>query len=352
MRIAYFAHLNKGRGSGVVAKVVAQLDTWRREGHTVRIFVATRDDDRSWAEALGAATVRRYAGPASRLGTMTRLVGDIRSFRPHLIYARWDLFYPPMLWLPGSAPLVAEVNTDDLAENALGTRGRAWYNRLTRGYWLRRSAALVFVTPELGELPAFRRTRARRAAITNGISLTTYPVLSGPTSGPLRIVFAGTGNAPWHGVDKLVRLAAHRPEWQVDVIGVPRLSGGTPNVTWHPPLDRDRLLEVLAGADVGVGSLAMHRNALDEGCPLKTREYLAVGLPVLYGYRDPDADRLGRLVLRIANTETNVDDEIDRIDAFMATVRGLRVPRAEIAHLDTSEKEGQRLALFAAVARD
>jgi hypothetical protein len=105
-------------------------------------------------------------------------------------------------------------------------------------------------------------------------------------------------------------------------------------------------MAALARADVGIGTLALHRKQLHEASPLKVREYLAVGLPVLYAYEDPDADVLGKGVLRIANSETNVDDEIDRVDAFVQAARGQRIPREAVAHIDYTAKEGQRLELF------
>ena len=79
---------------------------------------------------------------------------------------------------------------------------------------------------------------------------------------------------------------------------------------------------MLASADVGIGTLGLHRKSMDEASPLKVREYLAVGLPVLYGYRDPDADDLQPFVLKVANTPTNVVDELDRIDGFVHGARG------------------------------
>ena len=100
MRIAYFAHLNDGHGSGVVAKIAAQVERWRADGHVVRVFLATRDPDPTWAAAFGHVSIARYEGPASRLRAMTRLVRAMRRFDPSVVYMRWDLFYPPMLWFP------------------------------------------------------------------------------------------------------------------------------------------------------------------------------------------------------------------------------------------------------------
>lgn len=351
MRIAYFAHLNEGHGSGVVSKISAQVDHWRRDGHTVTLFIATADADGAWHALLGDVIVRRYGGPVSRVRAMTSLVRAVRSFRPQLIYLRWDLFYPPMLWFPPGVPLVAEVNTDDLAEYDIGPWIRARYNRMTRSLLLRRAAALVFVTSELSRLPSFRGYRARKVVITNGVDLAAYPRLPAVAEGPPRLAFVGTRGASWHGVDKLITLAGLRPDWRFEVVGLADPGGSAPNIRWHGPLERPDVLTVLARADVGVGTLALHRNAMEEACPLKVREYLAVGLPVFYGYVDPDADGLAQYVLRIANTETNVRDEITRIDAFVRGSRGVRVPRSIVTHLDIAQKEEQRLSLFTDLAR-
>jgi glycosyltransferase involved in cell wall biosynthesis len=278
---------------------------------------------------------------------MTRVVRAVRGFDPELVYMRGQLFYPPMLWLPAGAPLVVEVNTDDLKENELSSRIRAIYNARTRTFLLRRASALIFVTAELSHLPSFNRLPAPRSVISNGIDLGAYPQLPAGAQGSPRLVFVGTGDAPWHGVDKLCMLATIRTDWQIDIVGMrnPR-AVSHPNITWHGPLERGDVLPILARADVGIGTLALHRKSMEEASSLKVREYLAVGLPVIYGCSDPDADGLGPYVLRIANTETNVIDEIDRIDAFVQASRGVRVPRNRVAHIDVAQKEQQRLALF------
>jgi glycosyltransferase involved in cell wall biosynthesis len=262
------------------------------------------------------------------------------------------MFYPPMFWFPRGAALAAEVNSDDVREYALGSHGRARYNSATRRFLLGRARALVFVTDELSASQSFRSFRGRHRVVTNGIRLDEYPVLPAPDNERPRLAFVGTAGQPWHGIDKLVRLAAMRPDWQFDLVGMERTTlDGPPNVTWHGQLERPDVLAVLARADVGVGTLALHRKSMSEACSLKVREYLAVGLPVMYAYRDPDADSLGPYSLRISNTETNVEDDLERIDAFVAASRGVRVPRAGIGHIDMACKEAERLALFEELAR-
>jgi glycosyltransferase involved in cell wall biosynthesis len=174
-------------------------------------------------------------------------------------------------------PLVVEVNTDDRAEYVLASRIRASYNRLTRRLILGRARALVFVTRELSESPSFRGFRAKHVVITNGIDLAEYPSLPAPMNDVPRLAFIGSPGQAWQGFDKVVRLARSRPAWQFEVVGSDDHWASPANVTWHGPLSREGVIDVLARCDVGIGTLALHRKGLDEASPLKVREYLAVG---------------------------------------------------------------------------
>jgi len=350
MRIAYVAHVNGGSESGVAAKLAGQVERWRRHGRIVRVFIVTRDEPSSWIARLGDAVVSRYGGGISRLRAFSAMVRAVRDFDPDLVYLRWDLFYPAMLRFPRRAPLVVEVNTDDLREYALGSRIRARHNALTRHLVLGRARALVFVTSELSRLPSFRRFAGVRRVITNGIDLAAYPELPRPMSSTPRLVFVGTSSQPWQGVDKLISLAGIRTDWHFDIVGE-RADGEHENVRWHGELKRAELLEVLARAQVGVGPLALHRKGMEEASPLKVREYLAVGLPIMVGYVDADTADLEEYTLRLPNAESNVIGQLDRIVEFVERARGLRVPRQEVEHLGTERKEEQRLALFDEIAQ-
>ena len=315
------------------------------------MFIATRDDPALFAPILADAEPHQFGSPFSRLIAMTKLVRAIRGFRPNLVYMRWDLFYPPLSWLPANAPLVVEINTDDLVENALGSRLRSWYNRITRGFLFRRARALVFVTTELSQRASFGR-HGNRHVITNGIDLTAYPVRPALQHDRPRLVFVGSPDQPWQGLDKVLALASIHRDWQYDVVVVPTpTADAPPNVSWYGRLSRADLIAVLSQAEVGLGTLALHRKAMDEAASLKMREYLAMGLPVIYANDDPDVDSLGPLVLRIANTETNVLDDLLLIEDYVRRSRGTRIPRSLVDHIDVASKEAQRLALFESLAR-
>ena len=44
--------------------------------------------------------------------------------------------------------------------------------------------------------------------------------------------------------------------------------------------------KIFCNCNIGIGSLAMYRNGLTDGCTLKVREMLAMGLPIFSGHKD------------------------------------------------------------------
>jgi len=253
---------------------------------------------------------------------------------------------------------VLEVNTNDLEEYALQLDPiRFLYHRLTRGLLLKSVRGIVFVTGELQRLPAFDRWGKASIVIGNGVALDRFERAPAPARGRPRLVFAGEPGLPWHGVDKIVELARREPGWDFDIVG---LQPGAvdydlcnvPNLSFHGYLTGEEYQAVMARADVGIGTLALHRNRMNEACSLKVRDYLAIGLPVIIGHEDPDLDPDSWFVLRLSNTPDNVVTEAQRIREFVDRVKGRRVAREEVAHLDTTVKERHRLEFITRIAGD
>jgi hypothetical protein len=92
---------------------------------------------------------------------------------------------------------------------------------------------------------------------------------------------------------------------------------------------------------------------MEEASPLKTREALGYGIPVILAYRDTDfADEESDLFLFLPNADDNIAENGERIRDFSFRVMGGRVPRSLIAaRIDQCVKERQRLAFFADVIK-
>ncbi|MGQ9856728.1 MAG: glycosyltransferase [Fervidobacterium sp.] len=153
---------------------------------------------------------------------------------------------------------------------------------------------------------ALERFRKKTIVITNGIDLTTLPLVTPP---PLETTLnlVGVGNISyWHGYDRLIRgLAEYYAspknfEVNFHVIGdgselstlrtlVEKLKLDY-HVFFHGRKSGRELYEVYQKCHVGIGSLGNHRKEMFTTSELKLREYCACGLPFVYATFDPDFD--------------------------------------------------------------
>jgi glycosyltransferase involved in cell wall biosynthesis len=365
MRIAY-VYVGGGldRTVGITRKLADQISVWRARGHEVRLFIQAYTPDGASSAVLERAGIRverfidrridsavSWGAMRQRLGTISRLVSAVEEWRPTLAYARFTMSYPPLVRMARQLPLALEINTDDVAEY----RGQLpWYkylyHRLTRGNLLRAATGLVYTTPELAGYPHLAVPRARSVVIPNGVNLDQpLPPRAAARARP-RVLFLGEPGFPWHGTDKVLALARRCPDWDFDLVGPEAADLGQrpipENVRPHGYLPAERYLGIAAEADVALGTLALHRKHMNEACPLKVREYLACGLPTVIAYRDVDFTHGAWFLLELPNTPDNVAAGLGEIRAFVQRVRGQRVPREAIAHLDFRRKEAARLDFF------
>jgi len=88
---------------------------------------------------------------------------------------------------------------------------------------------------------------------------------------------------------------------------------------------------------------------MSEASPLKSREYLAYGIPVIGAYCDSDVDGCD-FFLRLANTEQGVADAVESVRDFIYRWKGKEIDMEVVrAKIDMSVKEKQRLDFFARV---
>jgi hypothetical protein len=125
-----------------------------------------------------------------------------------------------------------------------------------------------------------------------------------------------------------------------------------PNVHAHDFLAQNAYEKILASADAAFGGLALHRIGITQASPLKVREYLLHGVPVVIGYEDPDLRGEPWYVLKLPNSQDNVDSSVEDIRRFVAGVAGRRITAAEVTRrIDIVPKERRRLAFLESVAR-
>lgn len=365
MRIAYITEWSPFARSGVLKKILGQVRAWRELGCKAMLFTIAPahaeppvQEFRLLGENLATisqAQLERYRfarlGLLNKVSTVPLLLRRLREFAPDLLYYR-----PQGIWYPGldavlrAAPSVAEVNTIGSREAEMWGSAFALATRLFGDRIYRPVQGLVCVTEEIAQ--AYRRFGKPTTVIANSLDDRPAPLPPSDSDTP-RFVFVGSktvGQGSWHGVDKIVALAKLLPDCGFEIIGMTaadlRVSDVPANLTFHGPIHGAALIEAYRRCDVAISTLALHRIGMKEACPLKTREYLANGLPVVLGYRETEKRlRDADFVLEIGNDEANAVRAAPAIRHFAQRWHGRRVAD-DLSFLTAQAKAAERLAFF------
>jgi hypothetical protein len=359
MRIAYVSlHWPRTRNTGVGKKIQSQLAAWKARGHEAQLFMHTSRHEPAYdlieAQVFPYEPRGKLQTEINRSRAAQELVKAVAAYRPDIIYLRYGIYVYPAHQLMSIAPVIEEINTNDLTQHEDLGGLYSLYNRLTRGLFLRRVLGLVTVSRELEASPAFASYRKQTRTIANGIDLDSFPQLPAPANQTPRLVFIGSPGYVWHGIDKLVDFARRYGDLQLDIVGYDKLPEFEPlpdNLKLHGYLSSDEYKKVLAGADVAISSLALHRIQLEEASPLKSRECLALGLPLVLAYQDTDlGDAEYDFLLKIPNKADNIQTYGEAIRAFAHRMRGCRADRVILARcISSTSKEARRLEFFSEI---
>lgn len=369
MKIAYVTiHIEpKIINGGVGNKIKSQISLWKSKGHSVVMFSLTPESITSIPEARQFTfqpssklpILKSLSREFSRSSALGKLIADVRKYQPDIIYFRFGLFSFPLQNLFKVAPVVLEINSNDLDEYRSRGTFFYWLNRITRDIVFSKCSGWVATSHELENLPANQKHAKPVCVISNGIELDKYEVLPPTDHSTPALALVGSPGMNWHGVDKLLELATQYPELKIHIIGYSRhdFSGVVPeNIQVHGYLEREDVKHVLKKTDAVFGTLALHRKNMEEASPLKVREALAYGMPVILAYRDTDLwDMQSDRLLFLPNTPDNISANGKLIRDFAFRMQGKRLDRESIAtRIDQRRKEEQRLqflAQFAGAAR-
>lgn len=358
MKIAYILDGDISQETGVIRKIKSKINIWNKSGHDVRVYTLRSDDNSSIIDQ--GVIVYNSDGKKSLISKLSRqlkmsnaLDKSLINFKPDLIYTRYVKYYPGMAKvLKKHAPFVVEINTNDVEEIKTYSKLSHFYNFLTRSKLLKNASGFVSVSNELISDNNFSKFNKASIVIGNGYDFKSVNSKKRGFNDKVEFVFIGSPGQKWHGVDKIVQLANVLSENKFHIIGptVDDLSSYNlkigKNTIFHGYLDQIRLEHLVSKCDIGVSTLAIHRNNMNEASSLKSRQYLAQGLPIIVGYKDTDLPDDCDHVLNIGNYENNVVDHIEEIKEFRDRVKEIdpdRVIKLSKNYLDQNEKEVARL---------
>jgi hypothetical protein len=351
MRVLFVADKLEA-SSGAAHKVVSMAAEWERNGHRVWLTTARAPIARTIDEVVAK---QRAIAPARSLAE--RIAGEV-SFRllyPH-VFARTcarlgiDLIYsrglPPAPGLKNmirSVPFVLEINGDVAIERE-GRLSR-WSHVRSRVIQLGNADGVVFVSRELRD--ACAPVPARSIVIANPC----LPSRAGGAPKPARptLVMIGSARHAWSGVDQIPKLAALLPDLDFVLIGA-ELAGPS-NLRCYGALPQVEVDQVMSGCTVGIGQLARYRKCIHEASPLKSRNYLTLGLPVIQAYQDTDISEVDGCVLQLPNREDGVIQNLERVRefawrAFQDPTLSSRALALARGRLSLEAKEADRLAFM------
>ncbi|MDK1081074.1 MAG: glycosyltransferase [Anaerolineae bacterium] len=349
MHIAYISlHWPRTTKSGVGKKIMRQIGAWREAGHDVQFFMHTVQRD--LRAPLLPGEVFYYRGEWQRIQSARRLLKAVCQYQPDIIYLRYGMYVYPIHRLASIAPLVEELNTNDIIQHKRLGLIYNWYNRLTRRILINNVSGLVCLSSQLATMPQNAVSHNNVRVIGDGINLDETSPLPAPKNSQPRIAFIGSPDSPWQGVDKLPQLALSFPDISIHIIGYNQIDGHDSipeNLHLYGYLDTVAYNKILGTMDCAISSLGLHRIQLDESSPLKTRECLALGLPMVLPYKDTDLHNFDcDFLLKIPNKEDNIQTHAQAIRDFAYRMRGHRVDRKLIESIDQAIKERERLRFF------
>ena len=294
-----------------------------------------------------------------RFGQIRQALGN-RGYRA-LVLRYANVSDPSFLWAWDGhhPPVISEHHTNQIEELSLlasGLRGRLrLLAEQTLGTLaLSRVAGLIGVTDSIR---ASQVARIRRpppsAVVSNGVTVgDVLPHGPAPWTGTAQIAFSAGNFSHWHGLDRLLAgLIAYngRVPIVLDLIGdlliasdlalITELNqrAGLVKVICHGRLDERSQNRILAGCQIAISSLGLHRLGMPDGSPLKSREYAARGLPFAYSYTDPDLPGDLPGTLSIPGDDSPIDPEsLIKFALSVSTVTGDGLRRFAEEHLDWS----------------
>jgi glycosyltransferase involved in cell wall biosynthesis len=204
----------------------------------------------------------------------------------------------PLLWL--YRDIFRDVYTihhareiDEFKSSGLTGRLRAILERAMGNVLLSKVKGIIGVTPEIASYEIERINAFKNSFIfPNGVDYDMVPMLKRTPSPLVTFFMSASYFSPWHGLDLAVAHLQQRADSFVfHIVGtvpqyIVRMIAGDSRFILHGFKSPQEIMSIMAGSDVGLSSLALFRKGMEQACPLKVREYLAAGLPVISGHAD------------------------------------------------------------------
>ncbi len=350
MNIAYIISHDTSTNDGVTKKILAQITEWKYLEHKVTLFNIFNIQSHF---GLSAKTYAPLGYIKSRLFLYSDLLADIEKIGPSLVYIRYDSWYLTLNTIAKRFKTIVEINTNQKLEYKLLVKTqkslkaifRYLFHRIGQNIFLPNVTGIITVTEELSNDPLIKKFNKPNIYVPNGIDLTKFTAVKNQFNTEKRIglFFMGTSGQSWHGIDLIKKLSYQLPEYDFHIVGIQ--GNSTNNLIYYPFLQKIQYIQILKKCHICLGSLALYRKGIQEACPLKVREYIAYGYPIIINYLDTafiDSKKIPEWVFRLDINNIN----FVQLASFINKYKNFIIPDEEKVPFSIKETESKRIAFF------
>ncbi|MEZ0537035.1 hypothetical protein ACAG39_07240 [Caldicellulosiruptoraceae bacterium PP1] len=328
MKIAYLFKYNFNLGElSVLKKIISQINALRDNNIEITLFIISEEigiKEFAFNNKIIRDEIYKYIKnninfePQNiiiRIFKIRYLIKEIikklKLFKPNVIYLR-DCGFQLNLHkkLSEIAPLFVEIQTKFLDELSLHKNIKYYCEKILKRKYLYYANGLICITNEIGEYES-KFNNKPFFVLGNGIDNDEiYFIEKRNNNNLINLLFIGSPNLPWHGIDRLIHSFINAPnkhKFFLHIIGYDNIGISDNNIKCYGYIkDRNYIDDIFKKCDIGIGTLALFRNNMNQAATLKVREYLAKGLPVAIGYYDVDLNN-EIFVFNIPNDNSDIN---------------------------------------------
>lgn len=271
--------------------------------------------------------MRRYRNSIAFLDLYAALASALKRERFRYIYMRKKLVTASAVaafkrYKRNGGKLIVEIPTYGAAEASLSRLRKLALRCFARSE--ARFEELVDLYVLIGENCPNTYKGKPAMEIINGVSLDDIPLRKSIELGTEIHMVALASMREWQGFDRIIRgmknyngnrqLILHLVGQDFDGsvkrwLELSDYLGVADSVLYHGALYGEQLTAMFDGCHMAVGSMGLHRKGMTIGSTLKVREYIARGIPFIYGYIDSLLSGNEWFALRINADDSDVDLE-------------------------------------------
>lgn len=357
MRILYLSDQDLDNNSGVAKKIIDQAKEWVKFGHDVSILsletLSFFDLQQRVIKTDGSFSIKKKG----QLFTFLRLFYSsyklknvLKKQNFDIVYMRYRLYMPFFYSAFNNEKIIVEINSDDEIEYKMRSKLLSFYNQFFKKKQIDAISAFVCVSNELERL--YAKYNKKSIVIANGTKVLEYEFIEKTNNLKPQIFFVGKPGHKWHGIDKIIYLSTQLKKIDFHIIG--EEGENSENLIFYGYCNHDKVVSLLKNADVALSTLSLHEKNMEEASPLKSRQYLSMGIPIIYAYEDTDIIGDFSFCLKLNNNEKNVVNSIEKINSFITHCFNnikVRIEAREFAinHLHTEQKELKRTTFFSQI---